>query len=65
MTRTALASLPAAELAHLADAALRAAAVRHGLPPVRAAGLPRWLHVEAVLSNARWGSFALGEKPLV
>lgn len=58
MTRTALASPPAAELARLADAALRSAAARHGLPPVRSSALPRWLQVEAVLNAARWGAAA-------
>lgn len=58
MTRTALASLPTAELARLADAALRSAATRHGLPPVRAGSLPRWIMVEAVLNAARWGAAA-------
>lgn len=58
MTRIALASLPTPELARLADAALRSAATRHGLPPVRASALPRWLQVEAVLNAARWGAAA-------
>lgn len=53
MTRRHLSTLPPAELAHLADAAFRAAATRHGLPPVRASGVPRWLQVEAVLNAAR------------
>lgn len=53
MTRAALLDLPPADLARHADAALRAAAARHGFAPVRAAALPRWLQVEAVLNAAR------------
>lgn len=58
LTRRHLSTLPPAELAHLADAALRSAATRHGLPPVRSSALPRWLQVEAVLNAARWGAAA-------
>ena len=53
LTRRHVDALPADELARLADAALRASAARHGFAPVRAARLPRWLQVEAVLNAAR------------
>ena len=60
LTRSHVAALPADELARLADAALRASAARHGLPPVRAAALPRALQIEAALQGARWAALRAG-----
>ena len=54
LTRRHVESLPADELLRHADAALRADADRHGWRPVRAAALPRWMRVEAVLNGERW-----------
>ncbi len=49
-TRSDLLALPPAELARLADPALRASADRYGWRPMRAAGLPASLLVEVVLA---------------
>lgn len=53
LTRRQVEALPTDDLTRRADAALRADALRYGLRPVRAALLPRWLQVEAVLNGER------------
>jgi hypothetical protein len=53
LTRRHVEALPADELTRAADAALRADAERYGWRPVRAATIPRWMRVEAVLNEAR------------
>ena len=49
-TRADLLSLPIGELRQRADAALRASAIRHGLPPARSLGLSRQMMAQIVIT---------------
>ena len=50
MNRAELAALDLPTLTRQADAALRAASERHGLPPVRASGLNRAQMVQIIVT---------------